>query len=117
MTKMYAYSGCGSCRKASKWFEGKGLEVETVAIRETPPSEDELRRMLGIYKGELKKLFNVSGMDYRALDMKSKLPGMSEDEAIALLASNGNLIKRPFVLAGKSGLVGFKEAEFEALFG
>lgn len=113
---MYSYSGCGSCRKASKWFERHGLEFKAIPIREAPPSEAELRTMLKNYNGDLKKLFNTSGMDYRTLEMKSKLPEMSEDEAIALLASNGNLIKRPFALKGVTGLVGFKEADFEEVF-
>ncbi len=116
MIKMYSYSGCGSCRKALKWFDEKGIDVEVLPIRETPPSKTELETMLAVYGGEVKKLFNVSGMDYRSLDMKSKLPSMSTSEAIALLAGNGNLIKRPFVLSDRTGVVGFKEAAFETLF-
>jgi len=72
--------------------------------------------MLKIYDGELKKLFNTSGQDYRALDMKNRLSSMDVDEAIDLLSLNGNLIKRPFLLTEKSGSVGFRESDWERLF-
>ncbi len=70
--------------------------------------------MLGYYNGELKRLFNTSGMDYRALGLKDRLPGMSEEEALELLTSNGNLVKRPFALGNGKGLVGFRPKEWEA---
>lgn len=70
--------------------------------------------MLKIYNGELKRLFNTSGMQYRELNLKESLPTMSEAEAIELLAGNGMLVKRPFLLDGdKTGLLGFKQAEWE----
>jgi len=72
--------------------------------------------MLGVYDGELRSLFNTSGQDYRALDMKTRLPLMSEDEALELLSQNGNLVKRPFLLTEGSGVLGFKESEWDALF-
>jgi arsenate reductase len=75
---------------------------------------DELREMLG-YVGDLKKRFNTSGMDYRSLGMKDKLPSMSQEEALGLLASNGNLIKRPFLIDKGKGTTGFKEDVWEAL--
>ncbi|MCF6311189.1 MAG: Spx/MgsR family RNA polymerase-binding regulatory protein [Verrucomicrobiales bacterium] len=114
--KLYIYKNCGTCRKAVKYLKAKGLEVETLPIREQPPSKAELKRMLGIYDGEMRRLFNTSGQDYRALDMKSRLPEMGVDEAIKLLSENGNLIKRPFLLTEGSGLVGFKENEWDSLF-
>ena len=114
--KVYTYKNCGSCKKATKWLKEKGIEFEEVAIRETPPSEEELEEMLQS-KGALKLLFNTSGMDYRSLGMKDKLPTMSDEEAIRLLASNGNLIKRPFLLSEKGNMVGFKEADWEVAFG
>ena len=115
MLKVYAYSGCSTCKNALKWLKGRGIECEEVAIRETPPSVGELRGMLAAQGGELRKLFNVSGMDYRSLGLKDTLPGMSVEEALGLLAGNGNLVKRPFAIdAGKKVfLVGFKEAEWE----
>jgi arsenate reductase len=111
--KIHTYAKCDTCRKAVKWLREKGLVFEEVPIRETPPSPDELQRMLAIYKGDLRRLFNTSGRDYRALAIKDRLPSLSDDEAIALLAGNGNLIKRPFLLDGDRGLVGFREEEWE----
>ena len=75
----------------------------------------ELRRMLDHVGGDLRKLFNTAGQDYRALDMKSRLPKMSVDEELKLLAGNGNLVKRPFALARTKGAVGFREEEWESL--
>lgn len=115
MMKLYTYKNCGTCRKAVKYLESKGLEIEAVPIREQPPSKAELKKMLAVYDGELRRLFNSSGQDYRALDMKNRLPSMSEAEAIDLLAKNGNLVKRPFLLSADSGVVGFKEADWDAL--
>lgn len=113
--KIYTYKNCGSCKKATKWLNEKGVEFDELPIRETPPSMEEFEQMLAYQSGELKKLFNTAGGDYRELDMKTKLPSLSVDEAFALLASRGNLVKRPFVLGGGFGLVGFKEAEWAAV--
>ena len=119
MLKVYAYSGCSTCKNAIKWLKGHGVAYEERAIRETPPSVAELKTMLSAYDGDVRRLFNVSGMDYRSLGLKDTLPGMSTEAALALLAGNGNLVKRPFVLdaKGKVRLVGFKEAEWEAALG
>ena len=114
---MYSYKGCDSCRKALQWLGGQGIAFENLPIRETPPSVEELESMLGFYQGELKKLFNVSGQDYRSLGMKDRLPTMSQEAAIRLLSENGNLIKRPFAIAKDAGRVGFKPAEWEERFG
>ena len=114
--KIYEYKGCGTCRKALKWLEAKGIEFEKIAIRERPPSKAELKRMLKAYEGNLRALFNTSGGDYRALNMKEKLAKLSKVEAIDLLAANGNLVKRPFVMTKDGGVVGFNEAEWEAFF-
>lgn len=114
--KIYAYRNCDTCRKAIKYLNGKGVSFQEIAIRETPPSKAELKRMLEIYDGDLRKLFNTSGQDYKALNMKDKLPTMTADEALSLLSQNGNLVKRPFVLTDKSGLVGFKEEEWDKRF-
>ena len=114
--QIYEYRGCGTCRKALKWLEAKGIEFERIAIRERPPSKAELKRILKMYDDNLRVLFNTSGGDYRALNMKEKLPSLSKAEAIDLLAANGNLVKRPFVMTKHSGVVGFNEAEWEAFF-
>lgn len=113
---VYAYSGCSTCRNALKWLEAKGIKPKVIAIRETPPSVAELQQALAAGL-PLKALFNTSGGDYKALDMKTKLPGLSQTEALALLHGNGNLVKRPFVLAGKKVVVGFKQDEWEEVFG
>ena len=114
--KIYEYKGCGTCRKALKWLEAKGIEFERIAIRERPPSKEELKRMLKVYEGNLRALFNSSGGDYRALNMKEKLAELSNVEAIDLLAANGNLVKRPFVMTKDGGVVGFNEVEWEVFF-
>ena len=91
--------------------EKKGIHFSEIPIRETPPTIAELRTMLAAYDGEMRRLFNTSGLDYRALNLKEKLTEMSEKEALELLTKNGNLVKRPFLLDGDNGLalVGFKE--------
>lgn len=108
--KVYSYSGCGTCRKALKWLDARKTPYTLMAIRDTPPSAAELKKMLAVYGGEVRKLFNTSGLDYKALNMKDILPKLSPDEAISLLSKNGNLVKRPFVLTDKGGVVGFDEA-------
>ena len=111
--KVFTYKNCGTCKKATKWLKEQGITFEEIAIRETPPSLEELRQMLDYQSGgELRKLFNTAGGDYRELNMKDKLPSMAVDHALQLLASRGNLVKRPFVLADGFGLVGFKEADW-----
>ncbi len=119
--KLYTYNNCGTCRKAVKWLRESDVGFVELNIRATPPSRKELERMLTHLGGakELRRLFNTSGGDYRALDLKSKLAAMSEAEALALLAGNGNLVKRPFLLtdgaSGQGGLVGFDAAAWSDL--
>ena len=113
--KVYEYKGCGTCRKALQFLKANNVEFTAVPIREQPPTLAELKQMLKLYGGDLRKLFNTSGLDYKALKMKDKLPKLSADEVIQLLAGNGNLVKRPFVLTAKGGLVGFKEEEWKKL--
>lgn len=115
--RVYAYAGCETCRKALKLLAERGIAHEVVPIREQPPTVAELRAMLAHVGGDLRKLFNTSGQDYKALGMKDRLPTMTEDEALALLASRGNLVKRPFVLAKTAGAVGFKPDEWCERFG
>jgi arsenate reductase len=113
--RVYAYENCDTCRKALKFLAGRKVAADVIPIRAQPPTVGELRTMLGHVGGELRKLFNTAGQDYRALDMKTRLPKMEVDEALALLASNGNLVKRPFALTGRDGVVGFREEEWERL--
>ncbi|MDR0533171.1 MAG: arsenate reductase family protein [Verrucomicrobiales bacterium] len=114
MLKIYVYLKCDTCRKALKWLEQNKITADIRHIRETPPSVAELKTMLASYHGNLQKLFNTSGVDYKALNMKEKLPKLNETEALKLLAANGNLVKRPFLLGKDIALVGFKEDEWKA---
>ncbi len=111
--KIYVYEKCGTCRRALQFLQSRKVPFTAIPIREQPPTRAELCRMLDIYGGEIRKLFNTSGLDYQAQNLKDKLPKLTTDEAIALLAGNGNLVKRPFVLTDQSGRVGFKEEEWE----
>ena len=111
MYRFYAYKGCDGCRKARKWLTANNIDFEELAIRDTPPSLDELSQACAEHG--LKRLFNTSGMDYRQLGMKDKLPTLSEEEALSMLTDNGNLIKRPFLIGAELSLVGFKEDDWE----
>lgn len=111
--KVYAYQGCSTCAKALKYLQSTRRDFELLPIREHPPTKAELRTMLKIYSGKVAKLFNTSGRDYRALGLGEKLKSLSTEEALGLLAGNGNLVKRPFVLAGNTGVVGFKLDEWK----
>ncbi len=106
--KIYGYKKCSTCRDALKYLDQRGLAYQSIEIREQQQTVAELRKMLKYMDGNIKKLFNSSGMDYRALKLKDKLPSMSEAEKLELLNSNGNLIKRPFILGKDKGIVGFK---------
>ena len=111
--RIYEYAKCSTCRNALKFLDRNGIAYEKVPIVDTPPTKTELRKMLAAQGGNLKKLFNTSGEVYRELRIGEKLTSMSVDQALDLLASNGKLIKRPFVLAGETGLVGFKEEDWK----
>lgn len=119
MLKVYTYQGCSTCRDAVKWLKAHGIEFDERAIRETPPSMSELQAMLAARRGNLRAIMNTSGMDYRALGLKDKLPGMSEVEVLKLLSTNGNLVKRPFAMDKTRGvyLTGFKQPEWKAALG
>ncbi len=112
MRKIYTYAKCDTCRRAVKFLRGKGIGFQEIPIRETPPSVPELKAMLQSQGGEMRKLFNTSGVDYKTLGLSARLPGLSEAEALKLLAGNGNLVKRPFVVGTDVHLVGFKEDEW-----
>lgn len=109
---VYHYAKCGTCRKAIQWLKDQGLELELVPIFEQPPGERELEEMIERSGLELKKWFNTSGEVYKELKLKDKLPQMSREEQIKLLASNGRLIKRPVVTDGKRVTVGFREDSY-----
>ena len=115
MLKVYAYSGCGTCRKALKFLSEHGIAHRVIPIREQPPTPAELQRMLAAYQGDVRKLFNTSGRDYRALGLGAKLATLSPGDALALLAKTGNLVKRPFVIGPDRAHVGFREEEWNSL--
>ena len=116
MLSVYLYSNCSTCQKAKKYLKENGVSFTEIAIRETPPSKNELKRMLDYMDGNLHKLFNTSGMDYRSQNLKEVLPTLSTSEAIDMLHSNGNLVKRPFVIGEDFGTVGFNVETWDALF-
>ncbi len=114
--RIYLYDRCDTCRKAVKFLKERGIVPQMVAIREQPPTVPELQRMLAI-TGSLRRLFNTSGGDYKAMNLAARLPDLSEAEALDLLSRQGNLVKRPFLLTRDGrGAVGFKPEEWEALF-
>lgn len=106
------YPKCSTCQKARKWLEGQGKDFTVRDIKADNPTESELRQWHEKSGLPLKKFFNTSGNLYKELHLKDRLPGMSEDEQFALLASDGMLVKRPIVVDGDTVLVGFKEADW-----
>ncbi len=118
MTKIYFYKNCDSCRKALRFLDEHNIEYQKHdLVVESPPPLEDLKRGLQVADGNIRKLFNSSGMEYRKLNMRDKLPTLSDDEALGLLAGNGRMIKRPLLLDDAGGLIGFKPAEWEAHFG
>ena len=108
------YPKCTTCQKAKKWLEEKGVSFEERHIKENNPTADELRKWRELSGLPLKKFFNTSGMLYKELKLKDKLPDMSENEQFELLASDGMLVKRPILVGDGFVLVGFKENEWNA---
>ncbi|MBP1993505.1 arsenate reductase family protein [Paenibacillus eucommiae] len=116
--KVYGYDKCGTCRDAMKWLKAHNVEIgESIPLFETPPSAGELKELLTLSGLGIKKFFNTSGEVYKEMLLKDKLPGMTEQEMLDLLASNGRLIKRPIVTDGKQVTVGFKEDAFKEIWG
>ena len=112
MLKFICYPKCTTCQKAQKWLDDNGIKYEFRDIKLDNPTLDELT---GWYKKSglpLKKFFNTSGLLYKSLDLKNKLPTMSENEMLELLASDGMLVKRPLLVGDDFVLVGFKDTEW-----
>lgn len=107
------YPACSTCKKAKKWLDEYGIVYTDRHIKEHNPSYEELKHWLEISNLPVKKFFNTSGMQYRALELKDKLPNMSVEEQLQLLATDGMLVKRPIIVTddGKV-LTGFKEADW-----
>jgi arsenate reductase len=117
MLTVYTLAHCSTCRGAVKWLQARKLAFEERPIRETPPTLRELKAMLQAQNGAVRKLFNTSGLEYRAQKLSEKLPQMTESEALARLAGNGSLVKRPFLLGDGVALVGFDEKRWEEALG
>ena len=109
------YPKCSTCQKAKKWLDRHGLEYTDRHIKEDNPTLEELREWHARSGLPLKRFFNTSGMAYRELGLKDRLPEMSEDEQLRLLASDGMLVKRPLIVADDFILTGFKPAEWEKM--
>lgn len=111
------YPKCSTCQKARKWLEDHGAAFESRHIKEVPPTAAELKDWHGRSGLPLKKFFNTSGIKYKELGLKDRLPAMSGEEQLALLASDGMLVKRPILVGDGFVLVGFREAEWSAALG
>ena len=106
------YRKCSTCIKALKWLDANGVDYVERAIVEENPTFEELKEWYGKSGMPLKKFFNTSGVLYKEMQLKDKLPAMSEEEQLRLLATNGKLVKRPLVVGEDFVLTGFKEAEW-----
>lgn len=106
------YPKCSTCKKAKNWLESNGVEFEDRHIVENNPTADELKAWYEKSGFPLKKFFNTSGLKYKELGLKDKLPNMTEEEQFNLLATDGMLVKRPLVIGGDFVLIGFKEAQW-----
>ena len=107
------YPKCSTCQKAKAWLQERGVAFDERDIKQNNPTEQELRAWHEKSGLPLKRFFNTSGLQYKALGLKDKLPTMTEDEQLALLATDGMLVKRPLLVADDYVLVGFREKEWE----
>ncbi len=112
MIKFICYPKCTTCQRAKKWLDDNKIKYELRDIKLDNPSLEELTEWYNKSGLPIKKFFNTSGLLYKSLDLKNKLPEMSEDEMLKLLATDGMLVKRPLLIGDNFVLVGFKEAEW-----
>lgn len=115
MLKFICYPKCTTCQRAEKWLKDNGISYEFRDIKTDNPTLEELTEWYKKSGLPLKKFFNTSGLLYKSLDLKNKLPSMSEDEMLNLLSTDGMLVKRPLLIGDGFVLVGFKEDEWRAL--
>lgn len=113
MLKFICYPKCTTCVKAKKWLDDNKIQYEFRDIKQDAPTLDELTEWYNRSGLPLKKFFNTSGMLYKSLDLKNKLPEMTEDEMLTLLAQDGMLVKRPLLIGDDYVLVGFKAPQWE----
>ena len=114
MIKFICYPKCTTCQRAKKWLDDKGFKYDLRDIKLDNPTLEELTKLYKKSGLPIKKFFNTSGLLYKSLDLKNKLPEMTEEEMLKLLSTDGMLVKRPLLIADDFVLVGFKEAEWEA---
>lgn len=107
------YPKCSTCQKAQKWLDGHNVAYTPRLIREENPTVEELKSWQERSGLPLRRFFNTSGLQYKALGLKDKLPAMSEEEQLALLASDGMLVRRPLLVDEEFVLVGFREGEYQ----
>ena len=113
MLKIYCYPRCTTCQRATKYLDAKSVEYEYINIKENNPDKGTLRSLWQKSGLDLKKFFNTSGILYREKELSKKLPSMSDEEKLDLLATDGMLVKRPILVTEKAVLVGFKESQWE----
>ena len=113
MLKVYCYSRCTTCRKALKWLDDHGIAYDPADIRSDHPDSETLRKYYAASGLPLKRFFNTSGIPYRELELSKKLPSMTEEEQLALLAADGMLVKRPLLVGDDLVLTGFREEEWK----
>ena len=112
MLKVYCYSRCTTCRKALQWLDDRGISYTLIDIKSDHPDEKALREYYRMSGLPLKRFFNTSGIPYREMELSKKLPEMTEDEQLALLATDGMLVKRPLLAGDGFVLTGFREEEW-----
>lgn len=113
MLKFICYPKCTTCRRAWKWLDDNGIEYELRDIKLDKPTLEELTAWYRLSGQPIKRFFNTSGLLYKSLELKNKLPQMTEDELLQLLSTDGMLVKRPLLIGEAFVLVGFREAEWE----
>ena len=113
MLKFICYPRCTTCQKAQKWLDENQVQYELRHIKEQNPTKEELRQWAALSGAPLRKLFNTSGLLYKELGLKDKLPTMTDEQMLDLLASDGMLVKRPLLVGDDFTLIGFKEPEWE----
>ncbi len=112
MIKFICYPKCTTCQKAKKWLDDNAVEYELRDIKSANPTYDELNRWHAISAQPIKKLFNTSGLLYKSMELKTKLPDMTDEECLKLLATDGMLVKRPIVVGDGFVIIGFKDKEW-----
>ena len=110
--KFICYPKCTTCQKAKKWLDDNNIEYELRDIKLDNPTLDELKEWHKMSGGPLKKFFNTSGLLYKSLDLKNKIPTMTDNEMLELLSSDGMLVKRPLIIGENFVLIGFKESDW-----